>query len=339
MSELSILFAVEADKFLQAGKPEEAIELCKRGLEIYPGYTAAITILAKAYNAIGELNKTAQLIESYKSEIPASSYLFLKDTFRQPAENEIPVDSVQSGEIVLDDKIEEIVEEISDVEIETSLKLDKLKSDLDIIFDTIYEELNDPEFIEQEILVSNEQSIYEELVYQQEIRDSEIDSAFSEHPETTLIQELSDNLDSHVDNNRNFRAEIKEENYPDREHLKSSNLDIIPGLSKFASGSTNALFYKRKPIQQGAVQKVINKQSDFMSIISSLSLAESIKPDYETATVRNKSSVVITDTIAGILMKQGAFKEAKDAYVELSKRNPEKLDYYNQIITEIEAKL
>ncbi|MDT3738675.1 MAG: tetratricopeptide repeat protein [Candidatus Kapabacteria bacterium] len=339
MSELSILFAVEADKLLQAGKPEEAIEICSRGLEIYPGYAAAISILAKAYKEIGELNKTAQLIESYKSVIPASTFLYLKESISLPFDREIQVDSVQSEEIVLDDKIEEIVEEISDVEIETSLKLDKLKSDLDIIFDTIYEELNDPEFIEQEILVSSEQSVYEELVYQQEIRDSEIESAFSEHPETTLIQELSDNLDSHIDNNRNFSADNKVENYPDREHLKSSNLDLIPGLSKFASGSTNALFYQRKPIQQGNVQKVINKQSDFMSIISSLSLAEAIKPDYETATVRNKSSVVITDTIAGILMKQGAFKEAKDAYVELSKRNPDKLDYYNQKVAEIEAKL
>lgn len=339
MSELSILFAVEADKLLQAGKPEEAIELCSRGLEIYPGYAAAISILAKAHNAVGELNKAAQLIELYKSEIPASSFLFLKESILHPFDSEIHADSVQSEEIVLDDKIEEFVEEISGVENETTQKLDKLKSDLDIIFDTIYDELNDPDFIELEILVSNEHSIYEELVYQQEIRDSEIESEYSEHPEKTLIQELSDNLDSHIDNNRNFGAVSKEENYPDREHLKASNLSLIPGLSRFSTGNTNALFYQRKPIKRGTVQKVINKQSDFMSIISSLSLAEAIKPDYEPSADRNKSSVVITDTIAGILMKQGAYKEAKEAYVELSKRNPDKLDYYNNIITEIDAKL
>lgn len=54
MSEISPLFAIEAEKLLNEGKPEQAAELCERGLDEYPDYTAALIVLAKAYQAIGK---------------------------------------------------------------------------------------------------------------------------------------------------------------------------------------------------------------------------------------------------------------------------------------------
>lgn len=64
MEEISVFFAVDAEQYLISGFPQEAIDLCQRGLEAYPDYSAAYTVLARAYKALGEDDKAAEILDS-----------------------------------------------------------------------------------------------------------------------------------------------------------------------------------------------------------------------------------------------------------------------------------
>ncbi len=52
-----------------------------------------------------------------------------------------------------------------------------------------------------------------------------------------------------------------------------------------------------------------------------------------------ESHIIISDTLAKIYTAQGEFKEAIEIYSQLKHKNPEKLEYYNQKIEELKAKL
>ncbi len=60
---------------------------------------------------------------------------------------------------------------------------------------------------------------------------------------------------------------------------------------------------------------------------------------YENEDNDDSKQEIITDTIANILMMQGAYKQAKEAFEDLALKNPDKADYYNQKIQEIENKI
>lgn len=63
MEEITVFFAVDAEQYLISGFPQEAIDLCQRGLEAYPDYSAAYTVLARAYKALGEDDKAADILD------------------------------------------------------------------------------------------------------------------------------------------------------------------------------------------------------------------------------------------------------------------------------------
>lgn len=55
----SLAFAQLADLYRKAGRPGEAVRLCREGLARYPHYTTARLILAKAHLAEGDLDAAA----------------------------------------------------------------------------------------------------------------------------------------------------------------------------------------------------------------------------------------------------------------------------------------
>jgi tetratricopeptide (TPR) repeat protein len=64
----------------------------------------------------------------------------------------------------------------------------------------------------------------------------------------------------------------------------------------------------------------------------------------ETETEENPGIVftkkpVASETLAGIYLAQGNLEEAKNVYLELKKKNPDKADYYNEKIAEIDNSL
>ena len=59
---MSPLFAIEAEKLLNQGKVQEAIDLCLEGLKQYPKYASAEAVLARAYKEIGDDEKADETL-------------------------------------------------------------------------------------------------------------------------------------------------------------------------------------------------------------------------------------------------------------------------------------
>ncbi len=74
MPDISPLFAVEAEKLLSEGKTDDAIELCEKGILVYPKYPVALGILAKAYRIKGEMdaaNEKLAAVEQFRPNYKA----------------------------------------------------------------------------------------------------------------------------------------------------------------------------------------------------------------------------------------------------------------------------
>lgn len=64
---MSPLFALEAEELLLSGEIAKAIELCEKGLEVYPDYPAALAILAKALEMSGNSEKSQEKIRKARN--------------------------------------------------------------------------------------------------------------------------------------------------------------------------------------------------------------------------------------------------------------------------------
>lgn len=72
MSEVSPLFALHAEELLEKGDAVSAIELCLKGLQEYPDYTSAYSVLARAQKLAGERDKAEQTLREAEQRFPAS---------------------------------------------------------------------------------------------------------------------------------------------------------------------------------------------------------------------------------------------------------------------------
>lgn len=74
MPDISPLFAVEAEKLLSEGKTDDAIELCEKGILVYPKYPVALSILARAYRIKGEIHAAKEklaIVEQFRPNYKA----------------------------------------------------------------------------------------------------------------------------------------------------------------------------------------------------------------------------------------------------------------------------
>lgn len=104
MEEITVFFAVDAEQYLISGFPQEAIDLCRRGLEAYPDYSAAYTVLARAYKAMGEDDKAADILDKAAEKFsdkrlfePAKRNLDFVPTFLNPTPTEESEPSASAG--------------------------------------------------------------------------------------------------------------------------------------------------------------------------------------------------------------------------------------------------
>lgn len=67
---MNYLFAYEAEELMNTGKVHEAIELCKSGLEEFPKYTIAYSILANGYYLVQDYNSAYMTIEAALERFP-----------------------------------------------------------------------------------------------------------------------------------------------------------------------------------------------------------------------------------------------------------------------------
>lgn len=72
MSNISPLFAVEAEELLKSGRAQEAIDLCNKGIEAFPNYSIAYGILARAHSAIGDTAVAESVLENAAQHFPRS---------------------------------------------------------------------------------------------------------------------------------------------------------------------------------------------------------------------------------------------------------------------------
>lgn len=325
---ISLMFAIEAEQLILAGLPDEAIGLCIRGLEVYPGYASAISVLAKAYAALGDKDKAEEIIESTKEDVPIKSYHNIKESLNSFDLSVLESISSKIDNTIIDEKSASTLSEFDYSETENSnFSLENNQIDLN---DSVSHSDNDfqfdTEFINEESDITNNDTNVNNYDFLSDDLSSKIsESKPQEILEITNITTLDSSKEiSSIQSSKSIRA---------------SNLSIIPGLERYIMSGNSILFSSSKPIHKEKVMKLIKKQSDFISIISSLSKAEVIKSEYYPKNDRHKSSVVITETIAGILVQQGAYSEAKTAYQELIKKYPDKKKIFKKKIAEIDAKI
>lgn len=334
MSDISLLFAVEAEQLLLAGMPEEAIELCNQGLLVYPGYAAAISVLVRAYSEMGNAVKASKIIDDNSKILPANSYNLLKKILNdyRVAENDFIAKNNTS--VIEDDNtaVNDSEEFFSD-EQQNPLRTDYQSE----INDS--EEFNPVDELWNDETYNAPISDYDSFLVEEYPLENE-----PEIPSLTIYDELNDKskieiIEPIINIKTDEEEYTKYDFSKDKSVLKAVNIELIPGLKRFEENKGQLLFSVNKKVLKENVVKTIRRQSDFMSILTRLSKAENIKPDYQTKIERNKTSVVITDTIAGILEQQGSYQEAKNAYLELIKKYPNKESYYIQKISEIDSKI
>jgi tetratricopeptide (TPR) repeat protein len=100
MSDITPLFALDAEELMLAGKLDDAIELCKRGLEVYPDYAMAHYIIANSRFLAGEVEDAKGIVASALEIFPENITLQkLKETLDNHKE-----------EVVVPEEVEEEVE-------------------------------------------------------------------------------------------------------------------------------------------------------------------------------------------------------------------------------------
>lgn len=73
--EITPLFAVDAEELLEQGLVDDALELCKLGLEAYPGYPAGEAVLARIYKVSGNSEMANEILETAMIKNPFNKAL------------------------------------------------------------------------------------------------------------------------------------------------------------------------------------------------------------------------------------------------------------------------
>lgn len=79
---ISPTFALQAHTLLEKGRVEEAIALCERGLEIYPDYATAYSILAQAYERMENSGRANDVLERGIRRLPLERSLLRMKTVK-----------------------------------------------------------------------------------------------------------------------------------------------------------------------------------------------------------------------------------------------------------------
>ncbi len=274
----------------------------------------------------------------------------------------IYIDSIQeetTEEIIEEDPIETVSEElIDDLTEETadpaernedfvrnlSLKLNLAAQNAEI------------ETREDELIQQAEKYNFAEDTYEDEL--GEIGEETLEdipYLEETINIEIPEHYAIYKDM-KGFANKLVSQNTNPNRKFKAENLATLPGLdnspiNQFSNFAQLKYHYKELPnppqfpIDTPIDLKELSNDFGFdIAKISNISPKFSDNTMIDNKLIDNRSEYgeanqdsnteIVTDTIANILMLQGAFAQAAEAYKELSKKYPDKEDFYNNKITE-----
>ncbi len=355
MTELSPLFAIEAEKLLEQGRVPEAIDLCRQGIEEYPDYASAFGTLAKAYKLIGEQDQLDSTIRGAMERFP------LIRTIKNIKVNVEAFDSLPENEVVATAGIPEEIAETELVETEI----------------VAIEETEEPE---ADHAITDEEP---ETVATEEVIENEIETADTEEEIITSEEKVTE-----VSVESTISDFISQSEQGKSAKLKATDLGLIPGLD-FANDEPSL-----KPVFELSDEPIIieeaNEETDSSEISidsptkitsetdssdtdssgsdpapeitaeklekellaamkkeSELSeMAEQInelagiaaKEEKEDVNGKTQEHDLTSETLAGILEDQGAYKEALEAYEVLIETKPENSEFYSQKIIELKSR-
>lgn len=145
--EITPLFAVDAEELLEKGQVNDALELCKLGLEAYPGYPAGEAVLARIYKVLGNsemaneiletamiknpFNKALETLKKYDIEIPKKEVKILEletnsvEVFENESDSGLFENDVKESENYKEDLIDNSIKnEIDNEDDESEVFLD-----------------------------------------------------------------------------------------------------------------------------------------------------------------------------------------------------------------------
>jgi tetratricopeptide (TPR) repeat protein len=138
----SKIFAPLSESYRKSGLVDEAIEICKEGLEYHPNYISGRVALARAYYSKEMYKETIKELEKVVSEAPAN-YLaqrLLADSYKLIGEEEKALISYKILHSITP-KNEEIMNIIQQIE-DKKVNIEKTKDKNDIEVDDLSEETN-----------------------------------------------------------------------------------------------------------------------------------------------------------------------------------------------------
>ncbi len=319
---MSPLFAIEAEKLLNEGKVQQAIDLCLEGLAHYPKYASAEAVLARAYKMSGDDKKASETLEKALKENPLNrTFKSIKEhnfVLPEPVsdsqeidekdiklENTKEVQEIENIEKDIQENIEkeieeeiqeEFEEEIEELEISASdvglipglkeIKADFYEFDIDLTSAVLRENIVDASFIStsiiEEKILEFKNKIIEESVVNEEEEILEIEIKESDNQEFDPIEKLA---------------------------LQLEDAKIIPSDGHFPEPyDDDKDFFELDNESKLKVKKKISKK------------AKSKK--------KTEEPTIVTETIAELYYEQEAFEEAEKAYRKLARTHPDKAKEY-----------
>ncbi len=364
MTSISPLFAVQAEQLTHSGNPSEAIELCLNGIQHYSDYPTAYLVAAEAYVALNDKEGAIVILEKALEVFPLHrTVLRVYDKLLNPVIQTLPSkleDKVfENSESELE---HEHYEQIQNVEIVRNLlDSDGVQCISGNEFENVMQEVDSSEPVSESSKQEPENKQQEEKQNTGEPKFENVD-----HEGSTLHSEDTSKESS---NQRQFSPlriieAVKAPPYFIGS-IKSTNVNLISGLEfaplKIENGhsqsNTNTSLeeppqfpkFLRKPkpsdvpmktdIQVPKTDETIpQKLTPLEELAARLEKVRIPVAHQEMARSNNALQVVpemVTETMARIYEKQGAYSEAIKAYQILARRTPEKLDLYEQKIREV----
>lgn len=358
--DISPLFAVDAEELLEQGNVQEAIELCLKGLEVYPGYPAGEALLARAYKILGDSNKANEILASAIEKNPLNKALDTLKKYDLEIENvekihreprfkpafkrkkkkrkvtEKDIKKISLKDIQLEDKeisvndfyddlesndnSEEISNELNENLLDDS-KLDQNELDQnDLLNDFVDDDSSKTNSIEEDF--ENDSNKIEEITLEPEDDIIKETEIFEDTKGITIDFEDVELIPglSHLD----FRLNLK-----DIKSFELTNIDFDYNIFKFDKNYKINLI---NTFQKLSLNELASKLNDAKIGKLKNDLPEPEIVDYNV-------EEIATETMAEIYHEQGAFDEAIKVYNNLIIKYPKKSDYFKQKISEVlEAK-
>lgn len=331
MSDISPLFAIEAEELLNKGLTKDTIELCKSGLETFPSYASAYNILILAYEQSEDYESCLRTLEKALELFPLSKQIIaLKDVIIQRVgaklENlseETENDFSDNNEInsidetSLSEGIEKILneQELNDSQIDLSsliiqaangnkseerskstfLTSPYLKLHTNVLSKQNLSHENMRLIPGLEFTPLNKQTTQFQDIHLIEPLFEFPDFGLKEHKDITNISSLIDQQHEDIFNSYNFHSE----------HEELEKFDELKELAKRIEKATFSGY---------------NQNNGNSNLNSSNFILQETKTS------------VASETMADIYEKQGAYDEAIKIYEILLEKHPEKFDYYKSKI-------